>query len=407
MVDEKYQMKDGESIDDYMIRASALGQQNRLTWQEIADIINEETDLSFSESKYRKNYRTYCKGVEAGARSAEGESIVEEPVVSFTAEDFELRQRYQTATEKMPYYRLMRQDSRFERFYRLIADQIKQLPPPDYIAPIDYDGNDEEDMEYILGLADLHIGSCFDGVNNSYSIEEATRRFDVLLGYMINFIQKKHISKLKILSLGDTIQGILRLSDLRLNEGPVVDSFVVAVRLIADFLNKLSAYCRIEFLMVCYSNHDQLRPLGTKASELASEDMGKIMFAYLTDVLALNERIQIIGDTNRDSLEFDIWDFHCKAMHGHQINNPATVSKDLANRDRKFYDYVFLGHTHSAREIITAEGEHHNIQTLTLGSFIGSCPYADKLMVGSKASCSIYGFHKKYGHVESYTCILN
>ena len=73
MVDEKYQMKDGESIDDYMIRASALGQQNRLTWQEIADIINEETDLSFSESKYRKNYRTYCKGVEAGARSAESE----------------------------------------------------------------------------------------------------------------------------------------------------------------------------------------------------------------------------------------------------------------------------------------------------------------------------------------------
>ena len=55
MIDEKYQMRDGESIEDYMIRASALGQQNRLTWQEIADIINEETDLSFSESKYRKN----------------------------------------------------------------------------------------------------------------------------------------------------------------------------------------------------------------------------------------------------------------------------------------------------------------------------------------------------------------
>ena len=281
MVDEKYQMKDGESIDDYMIRASALGQQNRLTWQEIADIINEETDLSFSESKYRKNYRTYCKGVEAGARSAEGESIAQEPVVSFTAEDFELRQRYQTATEKLPYYRLMRQDSRFERFYRLIADQIKQLPPPDCITPIDYDGNDEEDMEYLLGLADLHIGSCFDGVNNSYSIEEATRRFDVLLGYMIDFIQKKHISKLKILSLGDVLQNLLRVSDLRLNEGPVVDSFVIAMRLIADFLNKLSAYCRIEFLMVCYSNHDQLRPLGTKASELASEDMGKILFSLL------------------------------------------------------------------------------------------------------------------------------
>lgn len=83
MVDEKYQIRDGESIDDYMIRVSALGQQNRLTWQEIADIINEETDLSFSESKYRKNYRTYCKGVEAGARSVEGEDEIEsDPAIS-------------------------------------------------------------------------------------------------------------------------------------------------------------------------------------------------------------------------------------------------------------------------------------------------------------------------------------
>lgn len=83
------------------------------------------------------------------------------------------------------------------------------------------------------------------------------------------------------------------------------------------------------------------------------------------------------------------------------------MSKDLTNRNRKFYDYVFVGHTHSAKEIINAEGKHHDLMTLVSGSFCGSDPYADKLMVGSKASCKIYGFDKKYGYIESYRIILN
>lgn len=413
-ISEEFQIKENESIDDYIMRACQLGKEKRLTWQEITSIINEETDLNYSESKYRKNYKIYLQGIEKGYSDAVAEAIADDVVeyssdstdgIRFTETDMAIREKFNRSTENLPYYRIMRQDSRFERFYKSIAEQIKQLDPPDFLTP-KYPQETEE-MEYVLGLADLHIGACFEGVNNAYSIEEAKRRFDVLLGYMINFVQKKNISRLKILSLGDICQGLLRISDLKLNEAPVVDAFVTAERMIADFLNKLSAYCYIDFLMVCYSNHDQLRPLGTKASEIASEDLGKILFGYLTDVLALNDRVNIIGDVNHDSLKFNIFNFNCKAMHGHQINNPMTVNKDLANRDREFYDYVFLGHTHSAKEIINAEGKYHNIQTLILGSFIGSCPYADKLMVGSKASCSIYGFDPKYGHTETYTCILN
>lgn len=110
---------------------------------------------------------------------------------------------------------------------------------------------------------------------------------------------------------------MLRISDVKLNEKAVVDAFVFGCRLLADFLNKLSAYCKIEFLQVCFSNHEQLRLLGSKASELANEDMGKILFAYLTDVLSNNDRITVIGDTNRDYIEFKIFNFNCIALHGH------------------------------------------------------------------------------------------
>ena len=110
----------------------------------------------------------------------------------------------------------------------------------------------------------------------------------------------------------------------------------------------------MNYIQVCYSNHEQPRYLGTKASELAGEDMGKISFAYLQDVLATNPRIKVSGDVDKDYYEFNIFNFKCFAAHGHQVKNLNEISKDLANRHRTFYDYVFLAHSHSAKEFISA-----------------------------------------------------
>jgi hypothetical protein len=236
---------------------------------------------------------------------------------------------------------------------------------------------------------------------------EYSEHFENFYGTPKDFVLEKGLSEITVLSLGDMIQGMLRTSDLKLNEKDVVDAFVIAERLLAGFLNSLSKYCKVKFIQVCYSNHEQPRYLGTKANELAGEDMGKILFAYLQDVLALNERVEIIGDTEKDYYEFKIFDFECFAEHGHQIKSIADANKNLTNRHRKFYDYVFLAHSHSTKEFITAEGLHHDVETLVLPSLIGSDPYADKLMVGSKAAIKIFGFDKKYGHTESYKFILN
>ena len=396
-----------ESEEDYKIRMGNLRNTYKITWDELAYHINNELGYNYSESKYRKEYNLYLRGKEDAQE--EQLPVTDDDLLDdeyhMTKEDVALRERYYNSTERTPYYRLMRQDSRFERFYKLIANEIKRLPAPDFL-PITVPEHDDE-REFVLTLADLHIGACFEGVNNSYSIKIACDRFAKLLGETVKFVQDKEINGLTIVSLGDIVQGILRISDLKLNEAPVVDALVVAMRLIADFLNKLSRYCYIDFLQVLYSNHDQIRPLGTKASELASEDVGKILFAYLQDVLKENKRITIIGDKDHDYLEFDVFDFHCIAMHGHLIKDVKNVYKDLANRHHKFYDYIFLGHTHSTKEFVNAEGEHHDCSTLVSGSFVGSDPFSDKLMVGSKASVKIYEFDKLYGQTASYKIILN
>lgn len=402
MVLDELKRLDNETEDDYKIRICSMKDELGYTWDMIANLFNEVLDYSYSESYYRKWFSAYLKGY--NDRAVQQLSI-NDTAYEPTEDDMVLRERYQTQTDKIPYYRLLRQDSRFERFYEKVAEAITKLEPPE-VSTLPSD-RPKYNREYVATIADLHLGANFEAVNNSYSIEEATKRFERAYELLSAFVQRKGVEKIKILSLGDIVQGILRISDLKLNEQPVVDSLIIAMKLMARFLNKLSAFCEIEFIQCCYSNHDQIRPLGTKASELAKEDMGKIFFHYLKDVLELNDRVHIIGDLDNDYVEFKIFDFNCIAMHGHQIKSVDTVVRDLTNRHRKFYDYVFLGHTHSAKEFIAAEGKHHNIEVLVSSSFCGSDPYADSLMVGSKASIKVFGFNEKYGHNESYTFMLN
>lgn len=406
MVEDKdFKRGDNESEEDYQIRICSLKDSKHLTWEDIADILNAELGYDYTESRYRRQYATYLRGYQR--REQEIESEVEGIDLEFSKEEEEWRKRYGVSGGKTMYYRMLRQDGRFERFYHLIGENIKRLDPPDLLHLTIPDTIKQNKKEWVMTLADLHIGACFESVNNSYSIKIAQERFERLLNETAAFCEVHNINKLNIISLGDVVQGILRISDLKLNEMAVVDAFVIAMRLIADFLNKLSAVVRIDFYQVCYSNHDQTRPLGTKASELGGEDLGKILYAYLTDTLEKNKRIKIIADPKIDYLEFNIFGFSCIALHGHQIKTATTLYKDLASRHHKFYDYIFVGHTHSMKNFVNAECNTYDAETLVSSSFIGSDPYADKLMVGSKAAVMIHEFEAVKGRVASYKIILN
>ena len=76
-------------------------------------------------------------------------------------------------------------------------------------------------------------------------------------------------------------------------------------QILADFLNKLSAYCTIQYYHIGSANHGQIRPLGSKASELASEDMEKIICNYIKDSLSCNDRVDVIFDIDKEYLEFE------------------------------------------------------------------------------------------------------
>ena len=393
-----------ETEEQYLWRIGQLIDSGQIeNWKTINDIVNTELGIEEEswrdESSFRKRYQAGKKFYEncfSKMKSNEYSDKLEEQ-----RRELE-KQRQKLNATKVEYTRQVRQQSRFELFYENVASEINELEVPEFLG-VSYSENDKE---YILTIADIHAGAEFITETNEYSFDEISRRFDKLFNDTVYFIKEHQLTSIKVLCLGDDIQGILRLSDLQLNESSVVKATVFVAKTIANFLNELSAYCYINYYHSPTSNHSQIRPLGTKASELASEDVEYIICNYIKDVLVNNERISVHTNFGYEYIEIPIFDFKTIAMHGHTINNIDNALKDLTYHKKTFYTTVFLAHYHAAKIGTVGEMSDTDCEVIVCPSFVGSCPYSNKILKGAKPSCCIYGYDEKYGHTETYKIFL-
>ena len=397
---------DGENTNEYLWRVCGYKQDGliELNWDELGDIINhelfgEDVEQYRTSSAYRKPYqyvKMFYDDVFSKMTDENSERRLKELQEQLRKERIKLN------TEKLEYNRNLRKQSRFELFYEDIKDSINKIEVPKFKERA-YDGGK---VEYLLTIADIHCGANFISENNSYSLQECSNRFEKLLSETISFVVEKGCSHVSILELGDSVQGVLRLNDLKINETSVVEATIYVAKLISQFLNELSAYCDIDYYHCPTSNHSQIRPLGSKANELAVEDIEYIIGNYIKDTLADNPSIQVHTNFGKEYIDFEINGSKIIAMHGHQIKNIDNALRDLSQLRKVFYDIVFLAHYHAGRDNIVGDNFNCDAEVNVCPSFVGSDPYADSLFKGAKASCKIYGISDK-GHTETYKITLN
>lgn len=400
----EYKRFENENEDSYILRICSMKNERGWTWQDIADILNEALGHNFGESCYRKKVQQFNKMLEANEATIFTD---DEYLKKIQTEKMDLeKERQKLYATKVEMQRVVRQNSRFELFYENVRDAITALPMP--MIKYTDDKRFLLSKEYLLTIADIHCGAQFDLPMNSYSIEECERRFGVLLNDVADYVKRNQISRLNVVSLSDDIQGILRVSDLQLNETSVVEATVVVSRLIANFLNELSTFCSIEYYHTPNSNHSQIRPIGTKASELATEDLEYIIGNYITDLLRNNTRINVHTNFGCDYIEIPIFDYNIIALHGHTIKNYETALKDLSALHRKMYDFVIVGHMHNAKQISGNENGGYDTEVLMCPSFQGTDPFAfNKLGKSAKAACKMFIFDPVYGCTGTEKFILN
>ena len=372
-----------------------------LEWQEICDKYN----MDIHYDTLRKAQQTIFGGAFIKQYFENKKTTVS--TTNLDEKILELRkERIKIQTANIERNRIDRAVARREMYYEQIGQACISLPLPEF-KPIIHNSVSTS-KEYLVCLSDLHYGATFTSLNNKYSPLIFKERLEYLLSELIEFVQEKELSKIHIACLGDTLQGILRVSDLKLNDTSVVKAAVEISRYIANFLSALSAYVNIEYYHVPFANHTQIRPLGTKAGEISDEDLEYVIGHYIKDLCSNNNRIKIsLAEENQFYIDINITSFQVRAMHGHHIKNVETALKELNSITMFDTDYLILGHYHTGKEIPVSESVTYDTEVLVCPSFVGSDPYSDSIFKGSKGAVKIYGFDEIYGHTESYKIILS
>ena len=400
-----YKRLENETDKD-LINRICSEKDNIGSWQDVANIINNILGTAFTESKYRKNFRLYSEGYQDSQQKA-----IEEHNAELEKKLTEIKkERIKLQTLNAERNKLDRAEAIKELYYEQVANTIPTLEPPVFndwnseIAKIE----DDIKEEYLLTIADIHSGSTFKTDYNEYSPEIMIERFEELTQKIISFIKKHNCKTFHVVGLGDFIQGCIHMNDLKINDSTVVKATVQVSQAMAEFLNKISKYSQINYYHVISSNHSQMRYLGTKASELMGEDMEYIIGHYIKDVLKNNDNVHVYVDEEaHDYKNLDIMGYNVVAAHGHQFKNLDNIINNLSSKLTISVDYLIIGHQHNHKVLTGNDSSTFDTEVLVCPSFIGSDPFADEILKGSKAAVMIYGFHEFEGHNETYKFLLN
>lgn len=314
------------------------------------------------------------------------------------------KERAKIQTLKSELNRAVREEGRKELFYEQLLDEVRKNPLPEFsFEPFAF--YETPGLELVQVLADIHYGADFDIGENSYSPSICQQRFERLAYETLEICQKEGASHLTVANCGDSIQSLLRLSDLTLNSLTVVEQVIGISRLIANYLNELSRHLTIRYIHTIQANHSEFRLLGTKRGEL-KEDVELLIGNWIKDLLSNNPRVEVIVASDMIHTE-SVANYQVGFLHGQDIKNFETFVRDASYHYKTEYSFLICGHIHHLRNITVGRGtQNEAVQIISAPSIVGSCEYSKKLMKSSPAGALMIGFAENRGKYLTYEITL-
>ena len=396
IIDTKYKRMSDETEDDYCWRICLnkdLGVYSELTWEDVGDILNSELDENFTSSKWRKNYQMMKKGFDkARQENIEDEEILE----NIDIKKMELKEEQaKLSTLRLDLNKTIRNTARFEQWVDEVKREIKnvEVDVPEYKG-VRADIN--IDKEYLLTIADIHTGRKGESLDNYYDLDTLQNRMWQVRDEVVELVKEKSIKTLRVLCLGDLIDGLLRASQIQNLQISRAHQTVFIARFLFEWLNSMTEYCHIDFKMVTSSNHSESRPLNSQRGEFKDDDYEIIIYEWLSDLCDKNPRISIEGN---DILEFDILGRECVAMHGHQLprGSKQNLLANVSFHMNKQYQYLFQAHLHHTEIMTVGKNELGNKEVIYCPCICGNDEYSDSLWTGASAGSLFLEFNNKQG----------
>ena len=378
MIETNLYPSDGESTIDYIARMVDIKDDLGITWEKLAEMINSNCGISYSESYYRKGcWRNLCDGTTMSSYGVDSGGITPEELKLRDLLQKVRKEKVKLSDERSQNNAYIRRLSREETIKEIAHDFAVQMEnKPLLCLPKSIVTGDEE---AILVLSDWHYGIECKSYWNTYDTEIARQRISKLRDSVKNKCNRHRISRLHVVNLSDLICGRIHLS-LRLESRIDVITQVMEVsEILAEFLSSLSEVVNDVEYYDCDDNHSRIEP--NKNDSINLESLTRITRWYLAERLSHNPRItvhdNIYGD---DIIAFDCKGYRVLGVHGDK-DKPSSVIDRLSMMTKERPDLVLVAHYHHFNA-----DELNEVVVIGNGSLMGTDTYAKDRRLTSKPS---------------------
>ena len=299
------------------------------------------------------------------------------------AQDNLIKERKRLQTINLQTQESYRNMARSELMLEQIGDAIKSLEPIrvkrfNYTIPAERTG--------LLIVADQHYDSNFE-VNGLWGETVNIYNKDVFADRMWSLLAKMDADRfdydvLKVVSLGDALEGLIRMSSLQKLRQPVVKSAIEFAEFMSQWLveasNRLGV--PIEFSIVP-GNHSTLRIL-TQKPEFPEENLEYIIHKFIQ--LRLKDEQNIKVEPYNDVYFTTIHNENMVFSHG-ESKDLVELMGHLENLYDVTIDRCYGAHYHSSSTRDVGAGNVGSKQVIRVPSICGVDPYAVKCRKNNRA----------------------
>ena len=343
---EELKKKPSENEEKYIWRIGQAKESGLISvsWNEIADAINEQwrTDESEyrTESAYRKTYQQAKRFYEAGVFKQYNSDAYTRELRE--AKHELIKEKQKITDERTELRRILREQARNESFIDIVVNKISTVAP----LKLNYKEKQitESDNDVICHLTDIHAGIHIDHWFNKFDTDVLKQRFDDYITQLFT-IQKRHNSQNCYLVIGEIISGLIHETIRLENNENVIQQFINVSSLISDLVAEISKHFNDVYIYITPGNHS--RVIADKNYSVRGENFDILLPHYLKASLQNYNNVHIMpNDKDCYVAMFNVRGNEVFAAHGDK-DSPSDVVQNFTLMFGVKPDIILFGHRHT------------------------------------------------------------
>lgn len=394
--------KNGESLIHYAGRATDALSEGLIDYNEWAEAVVGDGDMYVSENLRRCSvfFRQFVQNVRNDVIEGTDENIDN----LRDATDTLIKERKKIETANIEHQEYFRKVARQELLTEQIEEAILKLPK---IHPVHMDYTYPAETTGLLVISDEHFDSTFEikglygETVNKYDKDVFKTRMWHLLSMMEN--DRFDYDELFVVSAGDAVENILRMSSLQKLRHGVIDSTIEFAEFMSQWLVEANKRLGVPIRFAIISgNHDVSRVL-TQTPEFPEESLAKIIHAFmdlrLSDVHGVN--VEPYGDVFFTNL----YGSNLLFAHG-ETGDLVSLINYYENLYNIEIDCLYAGHLHRSETKPVGVGAVGDREVIRVPSICGTDTYAKKIMKHSRAG-AYFALYSELGRELNKIYYLN